>query len=451
MNEIQQLAEMVQNFSLDSVSQSVLESTRYCILDSIGSALGAARTPEIMDIYEEYKKWSGTNADRVADVWGQGGEMPLGSALLLNGLMAHQLELDDVHTASNSHIGAVVVTAAWTIANAIHANGKALVEAVIVGYEVMARVGMGMNVASNRKRGWHATGIVGTFGAAAASAKLLGLDMDQISYALGIAGSQSAGLWAFLAEGATCKKLSPARAVVNGFDATILSKGGMTGPLHILDAEDGGLYRATSDDFDISRLTSGLGESWAVQDIDKKPYPCCRTTHHAIDAALQLRSQGVEPQDINHILVETYDVGVLQCGFTKYPESYVEAKFSIPYTCAAAFVRGKVTQSEFKGSILNDKMIKRLASHTQVVANELFTARYPKRWGSRMTVVLKDGTRKICQIDDMSGSILMPMTRKQEQQKFMGLSNEIFNKQRATELMKDILKIDTLTHLPKLN
>lgn len=452
MNELRQLAHFICTFQLGSVPEKVCAAARFCVLDSIGSALGAAHNAEIPDMCQTFKDWTGLNVPLSSDVWGQNFRLNPMAALLLNGCMAHALELDDVHTASKSHIGAVVVTTAWTLADALKSTGKEFLESVIVGYEVMCRIGMGMDVASNRKRGWHTTGLIGTFGSAAVACRLLKLNEQEIISALGMAGSQSAGLWAFLAEGATCKKLSPARASVNGLTAALLAKSGMTGPEHILDAKDGGLYAAVSDHYDMSKVVDGLGKQYEILNIDKKPYPCCRSTHHAIDAALTLRKKyHIDPSKIAHILVETYDVGVLQCGFTHYPASYVEAKFSIPYTCAVAFISGRVTLNEFKGEMLNNPLVKKIASNIKVVSDKMFTERYPKRWGSRMTVTMEDGSVLIQQVDDMSGSVARPLTAEQEMSKFEGLAGECINPERISQLMETILKIEEQKRLPFLS
>lgn len=446
------LARFVCDFRLEDLPETARTAARYCVLDSLGSALGAADSPEIRSIAREYLRWCGPGENGLtAPVWGQNSRAGLMTALMINGLMSHELELDDVHTGSKSHVGAVIIPAAWTIADAIGCSGKEFLEAVVVGYEVMGRVGLAMDVASNRKRGWHTTGVIGTFGAAAVAARLWKLTEEQTLNALGMAGTQSSGLWAFLAEGATCKKLHPARAVTNGVEACLLAKGGMTGPEHILDAPDGGLYAAVSDSFDMTRLTADLGKEYCITQIDKKPYPCCRTTHHAIDAALRLREEAsLEPQQIHSVLVETYDVGVLQCGFEKYPESPVEAKFSIPFTCAAAFVRGRVTRSEFCWEVLMDDQVSRIARATRVVADPLFTSRYPKRWGSRMTITLTDGTQRVCQVDDMSGSVAVPLSSKQEMDKFLGLTEELMGTEEARRLADAILTVETLDKLPDL-
>lgn len=449
--ETEILARFVQDFSLDQLDGKTMHLVRYCILDTIGSALGAADSKEIRSILKTWQQWSGLGENhRSAWAWGQNCKTNLLTAVLVNGLMCHELELDDVHTASKSHIGAVVIPAAWAVAETIGATGRELTEAVVVGYEVMGRVGMGMDVASNRKRGWHTTGIIGTFGAAAAAARLLHLTIPQTVSALGMAGTQSSGLWAFLAEGSTCKKLHPARAAVNGVCAALLALSGMTGPTHILDAADGGLYQAVSDSFDMHRITSGLGQDFVITRMDKKPYPCCRTTHHAIDAALQLQGKHFfRPEDIAGILVETYDVGVLQCGFEKYPQSPVEAKFSIAFTCAVAFVYGSVTVGAFCQEVLENPQVKRIAKATKVISSDLFTQRYPKRWGSRMTVTTADGRQYVCQIDDMSGSVAVPLSEKQEQDKFRSLAESTLG-QSAQPLMEQLLQIERLPALPKI-
>ena len=450
MNALEQLARFTCEFSLDRAPENVVRAARFCVLDTVGAALGAAPGEGTPELCRAYLRYMGGMNGYQADVWGQGVKSDMGSALLMNGMMGHALELDDVHTGSKSHVGVVVVQTAWTVADALKRTGREFLEAVIVGYEVMARTGMGMDVSSNRKRGWHTTGIIGTLGAAAAACRLFCMDTRVTADALGIAAMQSAGLWAFLAEGATCKRLSPGRAAANGLAAALLAQGGMTGPRRALDAEDGGLYPAVSDSFDMNRVTAGLGVDFAVTHIDKKPYPCCRTTHHAIDAAIRFHDEGIAPDQVDRIVVDTYDVGVLQCGFTKYPESPVEAKFSIPFTVAAGLINGKVTQAEFTPTLLENPLVRYLATHTAVNADPEFTARYPKRWGSRTTLYMKDGSVKTIQIDDMSGSTASPLTEKQERDKFIGLASAAFPRERCEELMNAILRAEELPLLPVL-
>lgn len=448
-NEILQLAEFSQSFHLGQLPVEVLTASRYCVSDGLGAALGAATSPELQSIAEEYSEIAGDNG-LTGQSWIQNKRIDLISALLLNGMMAHDLELDDVHTAAKSHIGAVVIPTAWTLAEALGRSGREFLEAVIVGYEVMSRIGLGMDVASNRKRGWHTTGITGTFGSAAAAAKLMRLTVEQTANAFGLAGTQSSGLWAFLGEGATCKKLHAGRASVNGVDACLLAKGGMTGAKHILNAADGGLYPAVSDSYDVDKAAEGLGSVYELMYVDKKPYPCCRSTHPGIDAALKLREEGLDPATIESVLVETYEVGVLQCGFEQYPETIAQAKFSTKFTCAAAFAKGRLTQREFSMDTLQDPEVKRIASVTHVIASDEYTHRYPKRWGSCVRVCCKDGSERVCRVDDMSGSVAVPLTPKQEHDKFVGLAQAVMSEAQAEKCFEEIMQIETLPQMPRL-
>ena len=446
------LADFVCDFSLDDAPSDLAGAARYCVLDTVGSALGAVHFDDMPGLVEELSGWSQPAAGRGASIWGYGKKIDVATAVLLNGCMNHVLEFDDNHSPSKSHPGGVCVPSAWAVAEAVGATGRDLLEAVVVGYEVMGRVGKSADVVSMRKRGWHNTGIIGPFGSAAAVGRLLGLSREQLVSAFGLAGTQSAGLWAFLAEGASCKKLNCAKGAVNGTLSAMLAKGGMTGPKRVLDAKDGGLYPAVADSYDMKSVTEGLGEHYEIMRIDKKPYPSCRSTHPSIDAALLLKRKcGIDPKKVEHVVVDTYEVAVMQCGFTNYPCNAVEAKFSIPFVTAACFVAGKLGLDEFKRNMLDNPEVRRIAEKTVVREDKLFTDRYRlPRWGCRMTVTMKDGSSFTEQIDDTSGGLEAPMTREQEREKFVGLALQAYPQERVEKVMDEILRIDTLERLPDL-
>ncbi|MBF4692115.1 MmgE/PrpD family protein [Fusibacter ferrireducens] len=450
MSEIRNLARYVNTFSLDQVDEKTVQNAKNCIIDTLGCTIGASKYNEIPKIIEVFNDISGESIYN-ASIFGHNQMTGVMRAIFYNGIMSHALELDDVHTGSKAHVGAVVVITAYALSEAFDLSGKDFLSSVIVGYDVMSRIGMGMNVVSHRKKGFHATGIIGTFGASAVASYLLGLDEDQTVSAFGMAGTQSSGLWAFLAEGSSCKKLHVARAAVNGVEAALLSKSGMTGPEGILTATDGGLYRAMSDGFEMSKVDENLGKVYEINHIDKKPYPCCRSIHHAIDAALILaESDKLHEEDIEKIIVETYDVAVLQCGFENYPVNTNEAKFSIAYCVSVAIINGRVTQTEFSDKVHQDTATKALSSKVSVVESKLFSDRYPERWGCRMTVILNNGRELIQQIDDISGSVANPLSLKQQKEKFYGLLENLYPEKKIENLYETLLKIDKLEKMPKI-
>ncbi|MBR3586881.1 MAG: MmgE/PrpD family protein [Oscillospiraceae bacterium] len=426
-SELRQLARFLSGLRYEDLSEELVRAAKMCLLDTVASAIGGVHNAQVQNVTAEYVKFAGENG-RIK-LWGREQYAPLLTAVFLNGLMGHTLEMDDVHTASKSHIGVVVIPAAWGLAQQLDRNGKELLLAVVCGYEAMSRIGMALGVSSHRNRGWHVTGTAGTFGAAAACAKLLGLDEEQTLSAFGMAGTQSSGLWAFLADGASCKVLHTGRAAASGCEAALLAKAGMTGPEHILTAADGGMLAAMSEEYDVGKVCYGLGESWEILQLDNKPYPCCRSTHCAIDAALELRARGVMPEEVSHIEVDTYLVGNKQCGMSegsRKPKNPVDAKFSTPFTVACALLFGRVTLKEFLPETIVDARVQELLSRVSVRTDEQLTDDYPAHWGCRMTATLKDGRQETCFVKDASGSVNNPLSEEQLKAKAIALLAEAY-------------------------
>lgn len=413
MQELKELSGFIANFHLDSADSRVLSAASQCALDSIGTALGAYRNSLFSSVRDTYLSYAGTGSEAVS-LWGSPVRTSLRPAVFLNAMMGHVLELDDVHTKSKTHIGTVVIPAAWGLTEYLNLTGKHFLEAVICGYEAMARIGMGFGVSSHRNKGWHVTGTAGTFGAAAACAKLLNFNEEQILSAFGLAGTQSCSTWAFLSDSATNKILHPARAAVSGLDSCILTLGGMKGSSHILDAQDGGIFPMMSDAFDYSLVSRSLGQTYEILHMDRKPYPCCRSTHCAIDAALQIREKNhLLFEDIKSIMIKTYSVGYKQCGSaesSRHPRTVTDAKFSTPYTVACALRKGRVGLEDFLPASVSDPEIQSFLEKVSVVPEERFTAVYPEHWGCEMTLLTTDG-RTCCEtVLDASGSVSSPLT-----------------------------------------
>lgn len=271
MNHLQELARFVARLSAQDVPDEAWEAAKRSVLDTVSAAVGGAGTDQALHIRNTYLDLYGSQGRSA--VWGCGEARSGPVAAFLNAMNGHILELDDVHTRSKVHIGTVVIPAAWAAAQALDRSGREFLLAAVCGYETAARVGMGFGVASHRSRGWHATSTAGIFGAAAACAKLMRLSEEQTLSALGIAGTQAFGTWAFLEDRAGNKILHPARAASSGYESACLSEAGMTGAAHILDATDGGLYAAMSDAGDCSRVSRGLGTCWEITRMDTKPTP----------------------------------------------------------------------------------------------------------------------------------------------------------------------------------
>ncbi|WP_075578908.1 MmgE/PrpD family protein [Acidaminococcus massiliensis] len=459
MNELLALAKFIAAFSLDECPPEVVSAAKDCVLDTVGISIGAVTQTMQRNIRQIYLKYDNYNPIKeqndalLATVWGSHEKVNLRTAVFFNAMQGHTLEMDDVHTRSKTHIGTVVIPAAWGLSEVLSATGKDFLEAVICGYETMSRIGMGFGVSSHRNKGWHVTSTAGTFGAAAACAKLLHFVPEQIMGAFGMAGTQSCGTWAFLADGATNKVLHPARAAVSGLEACLLVQGGMKGSSYILDAKDGGIFPMMSDEYDYSLVSQNLGKIFELLQVDKKPYPCCRSTHCAIDAALFLKeNEKIDIQNIRKVTVKTYLVGLKQCGLSetsKIPELPTQAKFSTPYVVACALTDGKVALQHFDQAEIQRKDLQNLLRKISVVEDPAFTAQYPNHWGCKMEIELQDGTCYTKTIPDASGSVKSPLTQAQLQKKLESCCTG-FNKSWLEGIRQQILRLDTAELLPLL-
>ena len=264
--------------------------------------------------------------------------------------------------------------------------------------------------------------------------------------------------------------LHPARAVVNGLDAAFLAKAGMTGPEHILEAEDGGLLAVMSDTGDIVKVSKGLGTDWEILHMDMKPYPCCRSAHCAIDCSLKLRDSILEKigkeydhktleeerkrltEAIREIEIKTYEVGYKQCAVSDgclHPQNTMDAKFSIPFCTAAAFLFGKVTMSEFSDQTVEDPSMQCLIEKVTVMPDEAFSAVYPAHWGCSMKVILENGIVLETQVSDPSGGENYPLTKAQILKKAENLI-KICYPGKEKQIAEKLLDLAEAERLPEL-
>ncbi len=462
-SELRKLAEFIHDLTWEALPEEVRNTVPLRVLDLVSVAVGAVHDPLVEQAREALSSLFGSENGK-AKIWGENGNYPPVPAAMINAMHAHTLELDDVHTASKTHGSASLIPAAWACAQALGKSGKEFLLAVVCGYETVNRVGMAFGVSSHRNRGWHATATCGVFGCAAACAKLLNLDTDQIVSALGMAGTQSSGVWAFLGDGSNCKVLHTARAAADGMEAAFLAKAGMTGPEHIFEAKDGGLLTAMSDGGDLKKLSAGLGTVYEILNMDMKPYPCCRSAHGVIDAAFEIRKEllkkadlertSLEKQiaDIRQVQIETYLVGYKQCAVSEgclNPKTTLDAKFSTPYAAAAALLYGKISMKEFELEVVEGTEIQRLLHKVHVEPADEFTKQYPKHWGCRMKVLQQDGTGYEKEIRDPSGSIARPLTTKQAMKKAEEFLHESYPGEEQVKI-REILNLEEKETLPNM-
>ncbi|MGV0680479.1 MmgE/PrpD family protein [Mycolicibacterium fortuitum] len=343
------LADFVTDTTLDAVPEQARTRLAQCLLDFIGVAAAGSRYAESSAAVRAALRRLVTGGDTtvVADPepW------PEPYAALLNGIYAHSLDFDDTNIASGLHPGAAVIPAVLAAAERTDATGPEPLVALAVAYEVCCRVGAALGRGAYH-RGFHPTAIAGLIGATAGAGRLRGLDAAGVAQAIGLAGSMAAGSMQYLSNGAENKRLHPGLAAQNAILATTFAEAGLRGAAAALEG-DYGLLHGYSDEPHPELLTVGLGTSWLLEGTGIKPYPACRLTHGAIDAALQVRSElGASPAPDAIVRLAISPTADQLVGGTdprkRAPQNSVDGQFSAVFQAAVALLDGHVDWDSYQ-------------------------------------------------------------------------------------------------------
>jgi 2-methylcitrate dehydratase PrpD len=381
------LAQFIVETPFKRIPPELISKVQAYVLDLLGAALAGISELSSQAVVRAVLQEGGVAQ---ATVFGTGRVAPMRDASLVNGTIAHALELDDDHRLGTVHPGSVVIPAALATSEATGCDGKTFLRAVLMGYEVMCRAGEAF-LGRQYYQGFHPTSTCGVFGAAVASGVVLGLDHEQLVRAMGIAGTQAFGLGEWRADGSWIKRLHPGRAAHSGILACQLAREGFTGPATIFEGRDGFL-RAFSHEghYDEVALLNNLGRDFRMGLTAFKPYPGCRFAHAVIDIGLDLRREhGILPQDIGEASVRIYKTDIL--NYIPRPAKTVMAQFSVPYLLAVALVRGEVTLDHLTEESIRNPEVLEIADRISVEEDAEFTAAYPNRYSTEVTLKLKSG------------------------------------------------------------
>lgn len=414
-----QLARWISTLQHKDLPARTREVVRLAILDTVGCGVYGYATPWTQALLKWAQAGGGKGRSRV---WNETQPMlRVADAALVNGTSSHAFELDDYHNAK-LHPGAVVIPAALAMAEELGSSGERIVTAIAAGYEVMIRSSLALNPSAARLRGWHLTGACGPFGAAAACAVLMGLDTERTAWALGLAGTQGAGLWAFNADGTMSKRLHAGKAAHSGVLAAELAASGFSGPTQIYETEDGGFLKAYSDASSVAPLTHELGKVYHLDAVSIKPYSCCGSTHAYIDAALQLRERlGNAWDPARPVQVGMSKVVDVQCGFDYTPSSALNAQMSLRYCLAAALTDGQVLPAQFSETKMQDPALGTLAAKLELVDDPALDKLYPVHFAGWVAAKVNNDWMRV-DILDPTGSLAAPMDAAAIRRKFAGNS-----------------------------
>ena len=425
------------------VGPDILRDARRRVTDIIGIALAASGMEPARIVGEVIEGWGGKQR---ASVVGREGRYPTAGAALLNGTLAHALDFDDTHLPSVLHPSAAVVPAALAAAEAAGASGRDLLAAVAAGDELVVRVGMAgydpdLGNSIFFEKGLHATSIAGTMGAALASAMVYGLGEGEIGHAVAISASMGAGIVEANRTGGTVKRVHCGWAAHAGITAAELAARGLTGPPTVFEGRFGFLQAYLDDRADAEALTRGLGKDWELTRIFFKPYPANHFTHADIDAAIKLREEGLEIEEIEDI-----ELGVATAVLRTIaqpeeekarPQTGYAAQFSGPFTVATALVGGGglgVSLDDFTDEDVKDPAKLDLASRVRCAADAECDRIFPNQFPAVLRIRLKSGEAKEARVSHNRGGPENPLSDEDLEVKFRTNAGRVLPGERVEEL-----------------
>ena len=364
-----------------------------------------------------------------ASVLGRTERVDMASAALINGITSHTFDFDDTHLKTIIHPGGPVASAVLALAEGLagthQISGRQVIDALVLGIDVSCRVGNAM-YPDHYDRGWHITGSTGTLGAAAASARLLGLDVQKTAMALGIAASQPIGMREQF--GSMTKPFHPGAAARAGLMSALLASQGFTSSPKAMEAPRG-MMQTVSPKCDWREITDALGQRFEISFNSYKPFACGIVVHPSIDACSQLKAQGVNAQDVERVELKVHSL-VLELTGKKEPADGLQAKFSVYHGCAAGLIFGRAAEKEFADAIVNRADMVALRRKVVATVDDSIDEA-----SADVTAVLKDGRRVHVFVAHAIGSLQNPLTDAMLEGKFHGMGDSVLGQARCSALI----------------
>ncbi len=432
------LVEFVLDLETVSLPPAVVEAATRSMTDWLGTAIRGAAEPLAGALAAVIAAAGG---EPQASVVGRRVRTSALLACLANGAQSHALDFDDTHLPSIVHGSAPVAPVVLALGEWRRTSGAEALAAFVAGFEVETRIGrvLGRALAD---RGWHVTGVLGHFGAAAAAGKLLGLDAGRLAQALGIAGTQAAGLEQSF--GTMSKPLHPGKAAMNGLLAALLAREGFTGSPAMLDGP-GGLPATFLGVTDLGAAVEDLGKRFEILENSTKPYAACHLTHATIDAARAIRvREAPAAAAVEAVLCRVHPL-VLKVAANPAPRTGLEAKFSVAFCAAMALVRGEAGEAEFGDESLRDPVVARVMARVTPEADASLGV-----GAARVTVRLADGRVLQERVTAARGMPERPLTREELEAKFSRLAGVVLPAERVARLAAALRGLANLPDVAEL-
>jgi 2-methylcitrate dehydratase PrpD len=432
MSVTEALAAYVVDSKLEAIPRDVQDEAKRAIFNYLGCALGGSIEPALDVAIRTLAPYSG---NATAYVLGRTERFDVLHAALMNGIGSHVHEYDDTLPKNFIHPSVPVASALFAHASALPVSGKELVHAFILGFEVESRIGNAVFPA-HYNAGWHITSTTGVFGAAAAIGKLLRLTTRQMVWAFGVAATQSAGLREMF--GSMAKSFQPGRAAQNGYTAALLGRADFTAGEQALEGPRGFAAVAAAQ-YDLDKITAGLGTTFELRDNAYKPYACGLVVHPTIDGCSQLhREFHPTPDSIAGVRLRVAPRVLDLCNKSDLKRA-LETKYSIYHAAAIGLVRGKGGLQEFTEQALHDTNLEHVRAVTTAVGDTSITEDQV-----HIEVVLRDGRTLTKFVEQSLGNLHRPLSNEQLTEKFVDQAVLALPRTQVDSIVEQCWRLDSL-------
>lgn len=445
-NLTERMTHFVSKTRFEDIPADVVEKAKWHFLDVLGTLLaGSGLKGEAGSIICRYVRQLGGKPE--ARIVGAGFSSSPPLAALANGIMANAIDFDDVDWPSRAHPSAVIFPTVLALGEKLNCSGKEILNAYILGVEVITKIGLGVSPV-HYGRGWETTSTLGSLGAAAASSKLLKLDLMKMQMALGIASSEASGIRGNFAT--MTKAFHIGKAAFSGILAAGLAAEGFTADPTIIERPLGFLS-VFAEGAPAERMIDNLGVTYTFiqPGLAMKIYPSCAATHSVLDGVFHL----IEKYDIRSEDVQSVECGLfyLHPNFLvpHYPETGLEGKFSLEFCVALALSQRKIQIKEFTDSKVKEPKMKELMKRvTKFIDNGVGReeAQFP---GATVTVKLRNGAQYSYKVKKRKGSPSSPLNLEEIKDKFLDCAQLIHSKERALRIIESVMKIDQVDSIQK--
>lgn len=432
-------AEHAAQLKFEALPREVVEKAKLIVRDSLGNQAAASAIGEpAIEMIKLVKEWGGAAQSTVS---GFGIKVPSPQAAMCNAMLAHGVELDDAHGSGLIKAGSILVPSVLALGETVGANGKDVIAAIVAGYDIAVRIAKAINP-GHRQRGFHTSGTVSLFGAAAAGAKILGCGAEEIAWALGLAGMQAAGIQSYLDDPCMAKPFSPGKSAFNGTLAAIMASRKFSGPTKVLEGREG-FFNAYAPELRVSDL-EGLGTHFAIMEVGFKPHAACRYAHGPIDIAQSLyHDQGARLADVERVTVHMSELSIRQASKPRIANLNA-AMGSTEFSIALALQRGSNGLKDY-WSGFNDTQLHDAAGRVvKLVPEEDFGV------GGRQAIVeveLRDGRKMSLRQEEPKGEPTHPMSLQELESKFHTTAGLVLQPARTRQISDAVMGIESCANV----